>query len=46
MSRATDQLIVVGEPDFVRDIENWKCRSGVVKINLALAERGPGSRRR
>jgi phytoene dehydrogenase-like protein len=24
--------------DFVRDIENWKCRSGVVKINLALAE--------
>jgi phytoene dehydrogenase-like protein len=25
-------------PDFVRDIENWKCRSGVVKINLALAE--------
>jgi phytoene dehydrogenase-like protein len=25
-------------PEFVRDIENWKCRSGVVKINLALAE--------
>jgi phytoene dehydrogenase-like protein len=25
-------------PDFVRDIENWKTRSGVVKINLALAE--------
>jgi phytoene dehydrogenase-like protein len=25
-------------PDFVRDIENWKCRSGVVKINLALSE--------
>ena len=25
-------------PDFVRDIENWKSRSGVVKINLALAE--------
>ena len=25
-------------PDFVRDIEHWKCRSGVVKINLALAE--------
>ncbi|HEY2597320.1 MAG TPA: NAD(P)/FAD-dependent oxidoreductase [Candidatus Dormibacteraeota bacterium] len=24
--------------DFVRSIENWKCRSGVVKINLALAE--------
>ncbi|HEV2035619.1 MAG TPA: NAD(P)/FAD-dependent oxidoreductase [Candidatus Dormibacteraeota bacterium] len=24
--------------DFVRDIEHWKCRSGVVKINLALAE--------
>jgi phytoene dehydrogenase-like protein len=24
--------------DFVRDIENWKTRSGVVKINLALAE--------
>ena len=24
--------------DFVRDIENWKSRSGVVKINLALAE--------
>jgi phytoene dehydrogenase-like protein len=24
--------------EFVRDIENWKCRSGVVKINLALAE--------
>jgi phytoene dehydrogenase-like protein len=25
-------------PDFVRDIERWKSRSGVVKINLALAE--------
>ena len=25
-------------PDFVRDIEKWKTRSGVVKINLALAE--------
>ncbi len=25
-------------PEFVRDIENWKSRSGVVKINLALAE--------
>jgi phytoene dehydrogenase-like protein len=25
-------------PEFVRDIESWKCRSGVVKINLALAE--------
>jgi phytoene dehydrogenase-like protein len=25
-------------PDFVRDISNWKTRSGVVKINLALAE--------
>jgi phytoene dehydrogenase-like protein len=25
-------------PEFVRDIENWKCRSGVVKINLALSE--------
>ncbi|HTS98321.1 MAG TPA: NAD(P)/FAD-dependent oxidoreductase [Streptosporangiaceae bacterium] len=24
--------------DFVRDIGNWKTRSGVVKINLALAE--------
>jgi phytoene dehydrogenase-like protein len=24
--------------DFVRDIRNWKTRSGVVKINLALAE--------
>jgi len=24
--------------DFVRDIEHWKSRSGVVKINLALAE--------
>jgi phytoene dehydrogenase-like protein len=24
--------------DFVRDISNWKTRSGVVKINLALAE--------
>jgi phytoene dehydrogenase-like protein len=24
--------------DFTRDIENWKTRSGVVKINLALAE--------
>ncbi len=24
--------------DFVRDIEHWKTRSGVVKINLALAE--------
>jgi phytoene dehydrogenase-like protein len=23
-------------PDFVHDIENWKTRSGVVKINLAL----------
>jgi phytoene dehydrogenase-like protein len=25
-------------PDFVTDIEHWKTRSGVVKINLALAE--------
>ncbi len=25
-------------PDFVRDIEHWKTRSGVVKINLALGE--------
>jgi phytoene dehydrogenase-like protein len=25
-------------PEFVRDIERWKTRSGVVKINLALAE--------
>ncbi len=25
-------------PDFVQDIERWKTRSGVVKINLALAE--------
>ena len=25
-------------PDFVDDIERWKTRSGVVKINLALAE--------
>ena len=25
-------------PDFVSDIEHWKSRSGVVKINLALAE--------
>jgi phytoene dehydrogenase-like protein len=25
-------------PDFVTDIERWKSRSGVVKINLALAE--------
>ena len=24
--------------DFVRDIEHWKTRSGVVKINLALSE--------
>src|SRR6266567_2929294 len=24
--------------DFTRDIENWKTRSGVVKINLALSE--------
>src|SRR3954453_14396363 len=24
--------------DFVRDIRHWKTRSGVVKINLALAE--------
>ena len=24
--------------DFARDIENWKTRSGVVKINLALSE--------
>jgi phytoene dehydrogenase-like protein len=24
--------------DFVKDIENWKTRSGVVKINLALSE--------
>jgi phytoene dehydrogenase-like protein len=24
--------------DFVRDIENWKTRSGVVKINLAISE--------
>src|SRR5919201_1089922 len=25
-------------PDFVRDIERWKTRSGVVKINLAMSE--------
>jgi len=25
-------------PEFVRDIENWKTRSGVVKINLAVSE--------
>lgn len=25
-------------PDFVRDIENWRTRSGVVKINVALSE--------
>jgi phytoene dehydrogenase-like protein len=25
-------------PDFVRDIESWKTRSGVVKINLAISE--------
>jgi phytoene dehydrogenase-like protein len=25
-------------PDFVTDIEHWKTRSGVVKINLALSE--------
>ena len=25
-------------PDFVADIEHWKTRSGVVKINLALSE--------
>src|ERR1700746_3483648 len=25
-------------PDFVEDIEHWKTRSGVVKINLALSE--------
>ncbi len=25
-------------PDFVTDISNWKTRSGVVKINLALSE--------
>ncbi len=25
-------------PDFVRDIENWKSRSGTVKINFAVAE--------
>jgi phytoene dehydrogenase-like protein len=25
-------------PDFVQDIERWKTRSGVVKINVALAE--------
>jgi phytoene dehydrogenase-like protein len=25
-------------PDFIADIEHWKSRSGVVKINLALAE--------
>ncbi|HXF72175.1 MAG TPA: NAD(P)/FAD-dependent oxidoreductase [Actinomycetota bacterium] len=24
-------------PDFVRDIENWKTRSGVVKINVAIS---------
>ena len=24
--------------DFVRDIQHWKSRSGVVKVNLALAE--------
>ncbi len=27
--------------DFVRDIEHWKTRSGVVKINLALGELPP-----
>ncbi|HEV2451230.1 MAG TPA: NAD(P)/FAD-dependent oxidoreductase [Streptosporangiaceae bacterium] len=35
-------LVQVGRenlpPDFVADIERWKSRSGVVKINLALAE--------
>jgi len=36
-------------PDFAADIERWKTRSGVVKINLALAElpdftADPGSR--
>lgn len=25
-------------PDFVRDIENWKTRSGVVKINVAISK--------
>jgi len=25
-------------PDFVRDIENWKTRSGVVKVNVAMSE--------
>jgi phytoene dehydrogenase-like protein len=25
-------------PDFVRDIQNWKTRSGVVKINFAISE--------
>jgi phytoene dehydrogenase-like protein len=25
-------------PDFVRDIENWKTRSGTVKVNFAVAE--------
>jgi phytoene dehydrogenase-like protein len=25
-------------PEFVRDIENWKSRSGVVKINVAISE--------
>jgi phytoene dehydrogenase-like protein len=25
-------------PDFVRDIEHWRTRSGVVKINLAMSE--------
>jgi phytoene dehydrogenase-like protein len=34
-----DHLSPVDLPDdFVRDIEHWKSRSGVVKINLALGE--------
>jgi phytoene dehydrogenase-like protein len=34
-----DQVPVSELPaDFVRDIERWKSRSGVVKINLALSE--------
>ena len=34
-----DQLPLAELPDdFVADIEHWKTRSGVVKINLALAE--------
>ena len=34
-----DQIDAADLPDdFVRDIERWKTRSGVVKINLALSE--------